>query len=209
MWALAFTVRAQQPEIKGGIANFIQEHTIYPTYSLQNCIQGTVKIAFKVNDRGQVYTASVADGLGIDLDDEALRLVKLTSGKWSVPSSYDTTSVLIVPVNFKLTGYGCERKTSAEIGSAIESYKSQEELIALVTNYYKSKRNGTAKAEDEARINRIKADLNIDDDYLDSRIELGMKKYRQGDVEGACKEFNFVLNMGSSKADELLSKYCK
>ncbi|MDQ7948619.1 MAG: energy transducer TonB [Pedobacter sp.] len=200
---------AQKPELKGGIANFVQQHTIYPDYSRYSCIQGTIKVAIKLNHQGEIYQQYIADGLGIDLDDEALRVIGMSSGKWTVPQTYDTTAVLLVPVNFKLSGYGCERKTKGEIALAIQAYKTRENLLEVIANYYTSLRNGTAKAEDEPKILRIKEDLGIDEDYLDSRIEAGMKKYKQGDRAGACKEFNFVRNMGSTeKADALLAKYC-
>lgn len=205
---LSFYANAQEPQLKEGLETFVKKNTVYPPYSLHNCIQGTIKIAFNVNTKGEVYNAKIVDGLGIDLDDEALRLIKMSSGKWIVPLAYDTTAVLIVPVNFQLSGYGCERKTKADISLAIKSYKNEEELIGMVSNFYLVKEKGNVKAGDESRILRIKEDLGIDDDYLETRIEAGMKKYKQGDKQGACKEFNFVKSVGSSKADELISKYC-
>jgi TonB family protein len=201
-------VIAQQPDLKQGLENFVKENTVYPSYSRRNCIQGTVKVAFKVNAKGDVSSARVESGYGIDLDEEALRLVRISSGKWIVPVGHDTTTLLIVPVNFVLSGYNCERVTKAEIARAIQSYKDREQLVDVITNYYRSKEKNNAKMEDEKRIVGLKNELGIDDDYLDNRVEAGVKKIKQGDKQGACKEFNFVKYMGSDKANEYLSKYC-
>lgn len=205
---LAVSASAQQPQLKGGFSAFVAQNTIYPPYALHNCIQGKVNVSFKLNAKGEVYDANIAKGFGIDLDDEALRLVKMTNKKWIVPSGYDTTSLVVVPVNFALKGYDCDLKSSNEIALAIKAYKDEQALIEVVTNFYKQKEKGVYKQEDEAKILRIKSDLGIDDDYLNEVIGAGLKKIKQGDRQAACADFNFVKYMGSVKADQMLAKYC-
>jgi hypothetical protein len=205
---ISFSVKAQQPALKGGLPAFLKENTIYPAYSLQNCIQGVVKIGFKVNAKGDVFYTELINGIGADLDEEALRLIKLSNGKWEVPSTHDTTTLVIIPVNFTMNGYGCEKKTKAEIAFAIKAYQDNEALINFISNYYRNRETGIVKPEDEAKILKLKMDLGIDDTYLDQRIETALKKYKQGDKQGACKDFNFVKYMGSDKANDWLTKYC-
>eukprot|EP01136_Pigoraptor_vietnamica_P034284 Opistho-1_new@98048 len=206
---ISFSAKAQQPQLKGGLANFIAQNRIYPSYALHNCIQATITVQFRLNAKGEVYDAAISNGLGIDLDDEALRLIKLSNKKWIVPASHDTTAVLIVPVNFTLQGYDCERATKSDIAMAIKAYKDDEALTAIVTNYYKGKENGNVDTSDEPKIIGIKKDLGIDDEYLDEVVAAGQKKLKQGDKQGACKDFTFVKYMGSDKADQLLAKHCK
>jgi TonB family protein len=206
---ISFSVRAQQPQLKGGLPVFLKENTIYPPFSLYNCIQGTVKVGFKINANGDVYSADIVNAVGADLDEEALRLVKMSSGKWTVPLNHDTTTLIIVPVNFSLTGYGCENKSNAAIALAIRGYKDQEELKYVIMDFYRNKEKGISKPEDEVKIRRLKAEIGIDEDYLDDKIETALKKYKQGDKQGACKDFNFVKYMGSDKANDWLFKYCK
>jgi hypothetical protein len=80
---LIFTsVKAQEPQLEGGLSSFLKDNMVYPPYSLQNCIQGTIDVGFKLNAKGEVYYAAIVKGVGTDLDDEALRLIKLSSGKW-------------------------------------------------------------------------------------------------------------------------------
>ncbi len=207
---ISATVHAQRPVLKGGLEDFVKNNTIYPPYSLHNCIQGIVTVAFKVNENGEVYYSGITNGVGADLDDEALRLIKMTSKKWTVPDDHDTTTMLVVPVNFSLSGYDCNRKTKAEITMAINAYKNEEELFNVVQNYYRNIENGTVKNnDDEGRILTLKAELGVDDEYLDAKISSGLKKYNQGDKQGACKEFIFIKYMGSKKADDYIAKYCK
>lgn len=192
---------------KSGFTNFIRNNTIYPSYSKHNCIQGTVNISFKLDKQGKVYASKVTKGILSELDEEALRLVRLSSGKWQIPAGFDTTVSVIVPVNFKLSGYSCETKSISEIQQAIQNYQTEEGMINAVFNFYKN--YDKAKPGQETQILAIKNQLGIDDDYLEDRINIGLKKIKQGDKEGACQDFSFVKNMGSNLAEPYLTKYCK
>jgi len=204
----ALNARAQEPRLEGGLTEFMKHNTIYPAFSLQNCIQGTVDVGFKLNSKGEVYSATVVRGMGTDLDDEALRLIKLTSGKWILPANHDTLSLVLIPMNFTLKGYGCENKDKQSIAMAIRAYKAEAELTNVILNFYKRKEKGKSTAEEELKIVKLKSDLGIDEEYLADKITAGLKKIKQGDKEGACADFNFVKYMGSDKADNLLAKYC-
>ncbi|GGI22837.1 energy transducer TonB [Pedobacter mendelii] len=190
-----------------GFATFLKNNTIYPQFSKQNCIQGTVSISFKLDESGNVYSSKIIKGIISDLDDEALRLVRMSSGKWQVPAGYDTTISVIVPVNFKLSGYDCEGKSNAEIKAAIVAYEAEEGLTNAIINFYKNQ--SQAKPGQEAQILAIKSQLGIDDEYLDGLIKTALKKIKQGDKQGACEDFNLVKNLGSDKADDYIAKYCK
>ncbi|WP_316798829.1 energy transducer TonB [Pedobacter frigidisoli] len=192
---------------KTGFATFLRDKMIYPGFSKDNCIQGTVNISFKLDEKGRVYSSKVSKGILSELDEEALRLIRMSSGKWQVPAGYDTTASVVVPVNFRLSGYNCEGKSSSDIQEAIRNYQAEEGLTNSVINFYKN--IDQAKPGQEAQIIAIKNQLGIDDDYLRSRIDSGMKKIKQGDKQGACEDFLFVKYMGSKLADEFLLKYCK
>lgn len=207
---LFFTLSAQaQPTIKGGLAAYVNSHIIYPAYSWQNCIQGKIDVSFKLNSAGEVYYSKVSSGLGIDLDKEALRLIRMSSGKWKVPSDYDTTYVLVAPVNFTLSGGDCAGKTNTEMQKAIAVYKANEGLTDAITNFYRNKALGKYNEAEEPRINALKKELGYDDEYLKSILKEGEKKLKQKDKQGACEDFLFVKYMGSALADELLNRYCK
>ena len=201
-------LKAQEPQFEGGLSTFLKNNTIYPAYSRQNCIQGTVNIGFKLNLKGEVYYTTITRGIGTDLDDEALRLIKSSSGKWNVPVSHDTLSLMLIPMDFSLKDYGCELKDKNAIAMAISAYKADTEFTNVILNFYRGKEKGKFNPEDEPKILKLKTELNIDDEYLEDKISAGLKKIRQGDKQSACDDFNFVKYMGSDKADVLLAKYC-
>ncbi|MET4081227.1 TonB family protein [Pedobacter sp. UYP30] len=190
-----------------GFANFLKQNTIYPPFSKDNCIQGTTEIRFKLDAEGKVYFSEISKRIGTDLDEEALRLVRMSSGKWLVPSGYDTTTYVVVPVKFTLQGYNCETKSQQEINQAINQYQVELGQINTIENFYKN--FDAAKPGQEQQIVKLKNQLGIDDDYLSERIKMALKKIKQGDNQGACEDFNFVKNMGSNLADDYLKKYCK
>jgi TonB family protein len=197
-----------QPALKGGLENFVVNNKVYPLYSLHNCIQGSVTIGFKLNDQGEVYYSEIRSGVGTDLDDEALRLIRMSSGKWTVPQGHDSTIVIIAPINFKLSGYDCADKSTEEILEAIRNYKTNKGLTDAVLNFYRNKAAGKFSREEESKIVALKTSLGYDDDYLNNRIADGRKKLKQKDKQGACEDFLFVKYMGSDLADDLLAKYC-
>lgn len=209
---LAFSLNTsaqQRPTIKSGLETFVKANTIYPIYSLENCIQGTIEVAFKINKEGKVTYAGVTRGIGVDLDAEALRLIKLTSGKWTVPSGYDTTFLIRSPLKFSLQDYGCEQLNPGSMGLAIKQYNDDMASFSKIANFYRNIEKGTENFIEESKIISLKNDLGVDDDFIAKRIRIAEKKITQGDLQSACEDFKFVKYMGSTKADKLLAKYCK
>lgn len=205
---LGLSVQAQ-PTIKGGLEAFVNANLIYPAYSWQNCIQGSINVSFKLNKRGEVYFSKVTKGPGVDLDKEALRLIRLSSGKWKIPADYDTTYVLIAPVNFTITGGNCSGISQAEMQKAIAVYQADQGQTDAILNFYRNKAIGKYNEAEEPRFIALKKELGYDDEWLLAKVKEGEKKLRQKDYQGACEDFLFVKYMGSSLADELLQKYCK
>jgi len=203
-----FALQAQ-PALKGGLDAFINENIIYPAYSYQNCVQGTIRVSFKINSLGEVYSSKVSSGPGIDLDQEALRLIRMSSGKWKVPADYDTAYVLVAPVNFRLASEDCNRVTQQDMNKAIAAYKANQGLTDAITNFYRNKAQGKYNEAEEKKVTALKTELGYDEDYLNKKIEEGRKKLKQKDRQGACEDFLFVKYMGSPLADDLLAEYCR
>lgn len=204
---LGLNVKAQ-PTLKGGLESFVMNNKVYPRYSLQNCIDGSVTISFKLNKAGEVYFSKIQKGIGTDLDDEALRLIRLSSGKWIVPADHDTTISVVVPINFKLSGDDCQNKSQKDIKQAIETYKTNVGMTDAVLNFYRHKATGKFTADEERRIVALKTSLGYDEEYMKMRINDGLKKLKQKDGQGACEDFMFVKNMGFDLADEQIAQYC-
>jgi TonB family protein len=155
----AFIKADAQPQFKGGqqaLDLFLANNIVYPEYSRQNCIPGAVKVKFRLDSLGKVSEASAIDGLGIDLDDEAVRVIKITSGKWQLPARYNTNSNIVLPIRFVPDNAHCTNATNASINAAIANYQSRQELQNAVTNYYKNKYTGKADTTKERQINLLK-----------------------------------------------------
>jgi len=208
---VCFGFARAQPRYKGGdddLAYFLKENIVYPEYSRQNCISGIIQVSFNLDAAGKLHNVKVYKGMGIDLDDEAVRVIRLTSGKWIVPADNDPNARLVIPINFSADQTRCHEIRS-DIGAAIEAYKANEALIAAVTNYYANKYLGKADTTKESQIIALKEQLGFDDDYADRIMKQAKRKLKEGDKEGACEDWLFVRNIGSTKADVMLAKYCR
>ncbi|OAQ39123.1 hypothetical protein A5893_10670 [Pedobacter psychrophilus] len=204
--------QADQPTFKGGadaLNNFITSKTIYPGFSKNNCIQGTIYVSFQVNKNGEVFGAKVNKGLGVDLDLEALRLIRLTNNKWEVPANHNENSRLIIPVNFSLKNYGCDSRSGDEINKSIALYQARAALEKAVTNYYRNKEQGNASDKNEAEILQLKAELGFDDSFIANKLKDAKKMIKQGDKAGACESLYFIKYIGSDVANTLIAENCK
>ncbi|SDD32538.1 TonB family C-terminal domain-containing protein [Mucilaginibacter pineti] len=71
----------QQPEFLGGnhsFGEFLAMNVRYPQYSRQNRIQGKVILQMIIRDTGKLDSIKVISGPGKELNDEAIRVVKLS-----------------------------------------------------------------------------------------------------------------------------------
>ena len=95
----------KKPIYPGGTTafqKFIRENLRYPKEALEKRIEGTVRVRYEIDYKGNVVNGKVLAGIGHGCDEEAIRLVKLL--KFEVPplrkgkvSFHKTTNV-----NFKL-----------------------------------------------------------------------------------------------------------
>lgn len=201
-----------EPVFKGGqksLFTFIYNNLIYPEYSRENCLQGTVQISFKLNKQGKIWYSEVKKGFGTDLDAEALRVVRLTSGKWTMPFEHDTLTSMVLPVNFALKDFKCEERSKDEINAAINAYHARMGISNVIFNYYDKKVEGNADAADELRIQTLKAQLGYDDKFIDRLLKQAQRKLKQEDRQGACEDFQIIRRLGSDKSAQFIDQYCK
>lgn len=102
-----YKVGSQQPEFAGGITGmyrFLAENIRYPINASKSRIAGRVLLSFVVCEDGSLCDYQVTKGVERSLDTEALRVVKLMSGKWT-PGIVRGRKVRVkynLPVNFQL-----------------------------------------------------------------------------------------------------------
>ncbi len=199
-----------RPVFKGkNLTTFINNALIYPEYSRDNCLQGTVNISFKLNKQGRIYDSEVQKGFGTDLDLEALRVVRLTSGKWIMPANYDSLVSIVLPVNFALRDFKCEQLSKDEISAAINAYQARKGMSEVIFNYYDKKEAGVNDEAGEMRIQALKYQLGFDEKYIDRLLKQALRKLKQEDIEGACEDFHIIRRLGSDKSSTFIEKNCK
>lgn len=75
-----FLVVEQMPEYPGGddaYKLFLQNNIRYPQSAKENGIEGTVYLSFEVNKKGKIRNVTVLRGVDVDIDSEAVRVVKM------------------------------------------------------------------------------------------------------------------------------------
>ena len=209
---VAGMLQSGEPQFKGGQDNlhtFIKNNLIYPEYSKANCLQGTVNVSFKLGKNGRIYDSEVQKGFGTDLDLEALRIVRLSSGRWIIPRGYDTTTAMVLPVNFSLKNYDCEQRDRDQINAAIAAYHARTDLTRAILNFYDKKAAGEADRKDELEILSLKAQLGYNDKYIARLYKQALRKLKQGDKESACEDFVLVRRLGSDMSEKSLEQHCR
>ena len=82
-----FTIVEQMPEFEGGneaLMNFISKNIVYPRNAVENEIQGTIYLNYVVRYDGSLSNIKMLKSVsgGTELNSEAIRILKLTEGKW-------------------------------------------------------------------------------------------------------------------------------
>lgn len=96
-----------QPEFKGGMKEFYKflgMNIRYPSDAARSGVAGRVMLSFVVCEDGSMCEYKVEKRVGYGLDEEALRVVKLMSGKWQ-PGVLRGQKVRVkynLPINFQL-----------------------------------------------------------------------------------------------------------
>ncbi|MFA5971879.1 MAG: TonB family protein [Lentimicrobiaceae bacterium] len=101
------TIVEEMPEFVGGQKAkdaFFVSNLNYPKKAEENGISGIVYVSFKVDEKGNVSDVKVLRGIGGGCDEEAVRLIKLTNGKWKAgKQNGKAVKVLMnMPITFSL-----------------------------------------------------------------------------------------------------------
>ncbi|MEY2924681.1 MAG: hypothetical protein RLZZ337_1229 [Bacteroidota bacterium] len=88
-----------------GLQQFIAENIKYPPKALEKDKQGTVNIMFIITKDGKVADVTIlGKPIGHGLDQEAIRVIKLTSGMWK-PATHKGKTVAMrfrIPIAFQI-----------------------------------------------------------------------------------------------------------
>jgi TonB family protein len=97
----------QNAEYKGGIPRFgafLSRNLTYPSAAQKANIEGQVYVQFVVCTDGTLCDYKVLRGVGFGCDEEAVRVIKLSSGKWEAGKQRGRAvrSRFTIPINFSL-----------------------------------------------------------------------------------------------------------
>jgi protein TonB len=93
------------PKYPGGKAafqEFIKKNLRYPKEALENKIEGSVHIHYRVNGLGKVIEVTVTKSLGHGCDEEAIRVVKLLKYEKAKNRGLRVTAGMRTRINFKI-----------------------------------------------------------------------------------------------------------
>ena len=97
--------KASFPGGELALRKFLAENVTYPQMAMENDMQGTVTVMFVIDKKGRVTDVKTLGGKkGFGLEQEAIRVIKKTSGMWS-PAKQRDKSVNMrfrMPVKFQL-----------------------------------------------------------------------------------------------------------
>jgi len=105
--AIPFALVETKPSFQGGDANdfskWVNEHLEYPEIAKENGVEGRVILSFTVMPNGSLGNVQVLRGVDPSLDQEAVRVIKM-SPKWTPGKQRDrvTKVTYTFPVIFKL-----------------------------------------------------------------------------------------------------------
>ena len=97
--------KAEFPGGEDGLRRFISENMNYPEMAVDADISGTVNVVFVVTKDGRIRDVGILGARkGFGLEEEAIRVIKLTSGKWKPAKQRDRTVNMRfrMPVKFQL-----------------------------------------------------------------------------------------------------------
>jgi protein TonB len=78
---------AEPPNFQGDYIGFLRKNMVYPQKALDANVQGKVHLEFVVEKDGSITDLKVIKPLGHGCDEEAMRVIKMTNGKWTVPKN--------------------------------------------------------------------------------------------------------------------------
>ena len=197
-----FKSSAYMPKFLGGdyaMMRFINNNIRYPQTAAVNHIEGKVIVQFVVEKDGSIGEVKVVRGVHKDLDQEAVRVIKMLP-KFSEPGRNAIGEPVRVwytlPINFKLQGVVEDGPTG---DYAYDAKQVGEKLISFFCREIKSE-NDLKKIEEE-----MDAFQNLYDDYYKAKGEDAMMKFEK-ELDNLMKDSDFAKRL--EEAQKLFDENC-
>ena len=159
----------------------------------KNGVSGKVYVQFVIDTKGDIYDVKILKDIGFGSDDEVIRFIRSTSGKWNPALIKDekVKSQLVYPIKFvvgdSIDGYLIDKRIVADYQSALSLMKDQKynEAIIIFDNLIK-----------------LIADSN------GSFFNRGLCYFKLGNKGKACNDWQRAKNFGDKKIVSYIVENC-
>lgn len=202
-----------KPEFGSGdttLEKFVAANTNYPEGARKNCLRGKVTIGFKISSLGNLEELVILKNSFKPLDEEAIRVIVSTKGKWK-PATVNGTPIdyyMNLPFNFWFDDYKCD-----EVLRNNEAMFKLKEWMEKARLLYESGTQKLNNKEYEEALKDFDESIKINSVDKDVLYNRAVCRLKLGDKEGACEDWKKSKKNSNAKEREeinqLLVKYCK
>ena len=198
-----YTIVDSMPNFPYGMMEFYKffaQNLEYPQEASDSNIQGKVYVTFVVDSLGQVTESGILKDIGGGCGQEAINVIKLTSGIWN-PGIHKGKRVNVrmnLPITF----------TCLDCGKEDSGYKISTRTKDDPNYYYNL---GVAEFNAGRHIIAIFYFTNALENnpkHLDALYNRGISNFEIGKIKAACEDWNFGKKNGDKDVQELIDKYC-
>jgi TonB family protein len=174
-----YTFVEQMPQFAGGegaMLQFLGSNIQYPSDAKAKGVEGLVVLGFVVETDGTISELQTIKSLGHGTDEEAMRVVKLTSGKWT-PGRQNGKVLRVrytLPIRFALSE--SERAATAAVANRMPQFKGGPEAMHQTMLPYLAL---PAEAKQENLNARVVVKFYVDNAGAVSNIRLGGTKLKK------------------------------
>ncbi|HKR04795.1 MAG TPA: TonB family protein [Bacteroidia bacterium] len=182
-----FTIVENMPQFPGGkdaLEKYIHTNLKYPAETRNKGIEGNVYVTFTLDTLGKPFDVKLLRGLETSLDQEAISLIK-NMPNWS-PGSQNGHKVKMQynqQIKFSLSNY-----ITSNYENGIDFYNKEK---------YKKAISSFTKSIDENK------------NIVDSYYQRGVCQNKLGNAKEACDDWKKAKELGDTKVEAVLEKYCK
>lgn len=103
------------------INSYLSENLEYPETALRYSIQGTEVVRFTVTDKGDVTNIKIINSVSPEIDEEAIRVLETTSGKWvpgfknGIPVEMDKEIAMFFQIGYNNSATNLEMREQATV----------------------------------------------------------------------------------------------
>ncbi len=178
------------PAYKDGskeLMTFLASNIQYPDAAKANGLEGLVVAQFIVETDGSVKDVKVVRGLGQGTDEEAIRVIKMTSGHWTPGTQNDKAVRVIFTLPIKFTLSDSERAASADVANQMPQFKGGPEALQKTISGYLQL---PEEAKEENLNARVVVKFYVEKDGTVSNIRLEGTKLKK--TVGAGKDMDYM-----------------